>query len=96
MYKKGNKHNSLNSRPISLTNSFCKSFRHINFIKILAHLFLNKLISPKKFDILPDRSSCFQLLDFLHSWLMTFLSKKSTKVIYTDIKKIFDSVFYIK
>ena len=45
---------------------------------------------------LPNRSSCHQLLNCLHSWLVLFLSNKSTKVIYTDIQKAFDSVSHFK
>ena len=94
--KKGSKYNPSNYRPISLTSSFCRIFEHIVSLKILDHLFLNNLVSPKQFGFLPKRTSCFQLLDCLHSWLVSFLSNTSTKVIYTDIQKAFDSVSHFK
>ena len=93
IHKKRSQFNPLIYRPISLTSSFGKIFEHIISIKILDHLFLNNLISSKKFGFLPNRTSC---LDCLHSWLVSFLSSKSTKVIYTDIKKAFDSVSNVK
>ena len=96
VHKKGSKYNPLNYRPISLTSSFCRIFEHIISLKILDHLFSNKLISHKQFGFLPNRSSCHQLLNCLHSWLVSFLSNKSTKVIYTDIQKAFDSVSHSK
>ena len=96
VHKKGSKYNPLNYRPISLTSSFCRIFEHIISLKILDHLFSNKLISHKQFGFLPNRSSCHQLLNCLHSWLVSFLSNKSTKVIYTDIQKAFDSVSHFK
>ena len=39
VYKKGNKHNALNYRPISLTSSFSRTFERIMSIKILNHIF---------------------------------------------------------
>ena len=96
IYKKGNKNNPLNYRPISLTSSFCRSFEHIISLKILNHLFLNNLISPKQFGFLPKRTSCIQLLDCLHSWLISFFTNKSINIIYTDIQKAFDSVSHSK
>ena len=86
VYKKSSKYNLSNYRPISLTISFCRMFEHIILLKMLDHLYLNNLISPKQFGFLPKRTSCFQLLECLHSWLLSFLNNKSTKVIYTDIQ----------
>ena len=96
VHKKISKYNHSNYRPISLKSSFCRIFEHIISLKMLDHLFFNNLISPKQFGFLPKRTSCFQLLDCLHSRLVSFLNNKSITVIYTDIQKPFESVSHSK
>ena len=92
IYKQGNRNNPLNYRPISLTSSFFRSFEHIVSLKTLNHLFTNNLIFSKQFGFPPKRTSCTDLLDCFHTWLVSFITKKSINVIYTDIQKAFDSV----
>ena len=49
-------------------------------------------MSPKQFGFFTKQISCTQLLDcFIH-----FFANKSINVIYTDIKKAFDSVSQLK
>ena len=57
VHKKGNKHNALNYRPISLTSGFSQIFEHITSIKILNHLFEYNLLSDKQFGFVLNRSS---------------------------------------
>ena len=92
MHKKGNIHDALNYRPISLTSGFSRIYEHIVSVKILNHLFDNKLLTNKQFGFVPNRSSTIQLLTCLHSWLVPYLKNEFTKVVYTDIQKAFDSV----
>ena len=92
VYKKGNKHDPLNYRPISLTSTFSRIFEHIISQKIFNHLFDFNLLTPKQFGFVPHRSSGIQLLTCLHTWLITYLKNESVTVVYTDIKKAFDSV----
>ena len=92
VHKKGNIHDALNYRPISLTSGFSRIYEHIVSVKILNHLFDNKLLTNKQFGFVPNRSSTIQLLTCLHSWLVPYLKNEFTKVVYTDIQKAFDSV----
>ena len=46
----------------------------------------------KQFGFASHRSSGIQLLTCLHTWLITYLNNESVTVVYTDIKKAFDSV----
>ena len=57
VHKKGNIHNALNYRPISLTSGFSRIYEHIVSVKILNHLFDNNLLTNKQFGIVPNRSS---------------------------------------
>ena len=67
VYKKGNKHDPLNYRPISLTSTFSRIFEHIISQKIFNHLFEFNLLTPKQFGFVPHRSSGIQLLTCLHT-----------------------------
>ena len=96
VYKKGDRNKPLNYRPISLTSSFCRIFELIVSHKILTHLLSNNLLSSFQFGFLPQRSSCDQLLSCLHQWLCSFSSNLTTNIIYTDIRKAFDSVSHPK
>ena len=96
VYKKGNKHNPLNYRPISLTKTFSRIFEHIISQKIFNLLFDFSLLTPKQFGFVPHRSSGIKLLTCLHTWLITYLNNESVTVVYTDIKKAFVSVSHIK
>ena len=72
-------------------NGFSRIYEHIVSVKILNHLFDNKLLTNKQFGFLPNHSSTIQLLTCLHSWLVLYLKNEFTKVVYTDIQKAFDS-----
>ena len=96
IYKKGDRSNPSNYRPISLTSSFCRIFEYILFDKILFHLSFNNLITPYQFGFLPGRSSSSQLLSCLHDWYKSLSDNKLTNVIYMDISKAFDSVSHLK
>ena len=74
VYKKGNKHNALNYRPISLTSGFSRNFEHIISIKILSHLFDYNLLYDKQFGFVPNRSSNIQLLTWIKLILLIFKS----------------------
>ena len=92
VHKKGNKHNALNYRLISLTSGFSRIFEHIISVKILNHLFDYNLLSDKQFGFVPNRSSNIQLLTCIHSWIVHYLKNEYIKEVYTDIQKAFDSV----
>ena len=64
--KKGNKHNALNYRQISLTSGFSQTFEAIISIKILNHRFDYNLLSDNQFGVVPNRSSNIKLLTCIH------------------------------
>ena len=96
IFKKGDRSNPKNYRPISQTSSFCRLLESILFKKIYFHLSSNNLISSCQFGFLPGRSSCSQLLSCIHQWCHNFSENLSTSVVYTDIAKAFDSVSHQK
>ena len=92
VFKKGDRKNPSNYRPISLTSSFCRLFESVICVKILNHLLSNSLLSPHQFGFIPNRSPCSQLLTCLDRWMSDLMMKRTTSVVYTDITKAFDSV----
>ena len=96
IYKKGDKHNPSNYRPISLTSTFSRIMESILYSKILEHLLSSNLISDHQFGFLPFKSTTSQLLTCLHLWLISNSEKVPTSVVYTDISKAFDSVVHSK
>ena len=97
IFKKGDKSNPLNYRPISLTSTFSRLFESIIHAKISNHLNKFKLISPFQYGFLKKRSSCEQLLTCIYEWLSTVYKGNScVHVIYTDIAKAFDTVSHKK
>ena len=96
IYKKGDKNNGSNYRPISLTSTFSRILESILYTKILDHLLNSNLISHHQFGFLPLKSTTSQLLTCLHSWLISKAQKVPTSIVYTDISKAFDSVVHSK
>ena len=96
VHKKGNRNLAHNYRPISLTSSLCRLFESVLSKKILSHLLQNDLISSQQFGFIPKRSSCSQLLSSLYQWINSISEKHTTDIIYTDIRKAFDSVSHPK
>uniref|UniRef100_A0A1I8BSL6 Reverse transcriptase domain-containing protein n=1 Tax=Meloidogyne hapla TaxID=6305 RepID=A0A1I8BSL6_MELHA len=92
IYKKGNKHDLNNYRPISLTSTLSRTFERILVSGILQFLFTNNLISEHQFGFLPRRSTTLQLLSTLQEWYNGLLERNPTDCIYIDFRKAFDSV----
>ncbi|MEC8567512.1 MAG: reverse transcriptase family protein, partial [Pseudomonadota bacterium] len=96
IFKKGNRSQPTNYRPIALTSSFCRILERIISKHLLHHLISNNLLLPNQFGFVPNRSSCDQLLWCLNDWCVSYGKSISQYVVYTDITKAFDSVSHKK
>ena len=97
IFKNGDRSKPLNYRPISLTSSFSRLFESILHQQISTHLEQNSLISKHQYGFLRNRTSCEQLLTCMYQWLCTLYKNNGTvNVLYTDIKKAFDTVSHRK
>lgn len=92
IFKKGDRRNPGNYRPVSLTSSMSRLFEKVLLNKMLEYVQINNLLSPLQFGFLPKRSSCEQLLSCSYKWLQSYCQNESVKVLYTDITKAFDSI----
>ncbi|KAL5258287.1 hypothetical protein ACHWQZ_G008952 [Mnemiopsis leidyi] len=92
VYKKGNKTDPANYRPISLTSHIIKIFERIVRKNIVAYLEKNNMFSPKQHGFRKGRSCLTQLLQHMDYLLENFLDNSETDVIYLDYAKAFDKV----
>lgn len=92
IFKKGNKLEPSNYRPISLTSVVCKAMEKI-IVKHIRHFFTNhKIIPEQQHGFCPHRSTVSNLLACLSSWTKHFNKREPVDVIYLDYEKAFDKV----
>jgi hypothetical protein len=92
IFKKGNRHDPGNYRPISLTSLSCKILEHIVVSNIMAHLDKHNFLHDNQHGFRKGRSCETQLAFFLHDILKASDSKKKVDAIFLDFKKAFDKV----
>ena len=92
IYKKGNKSDPGNYRPVSLTSVISKTMESILRDVILNLLVENNVLSDGQHGFVPGRDCMTQLLLCLEDWTSIFDAGHAFDVIYTDFAKAFDSV----
>ena len=92
IFKKGNKHEVGNYRPVSLTPIVSKVLESLVKRAIMAHLLSQGLISEHQYGFVPGRSCETQLLSCTNMWTKLLERGDSVDVIYTDFRKAFDAV----
>ena len=92
IYKKGNKTDPLNYRPVSLTCVLCKIMESIIRDHVIKHMKTNNLFSAKQFGFISGRSTTLQLLHVLNIWTDILDQGGSIDAIYCDFMKAFDKV----
>ena len=90
VFKKGEKNDVQNYRPISLTCLITKVTERIVYDELL-HLTLNK-IDSRQHGFLNNKSCSTNMISFVESIISTFNEKNPTAIIYFDFAKAFDSV----
>ena len=92
IYKKGDKHNPANYRPISLTAVCCKLLEHIVGKALLDHLESHKILSDDQHGFRHRRSCETQLVLFVDELLQNMSVGKQTDAVVMDFSKAFDVV----
>ena len=90
VFKKGDKSNVENYRPISLTCLPMKIFEYC--IRDLLMSKCSNYIDPRQHGFLPEKSCTTQMLPFISKLSSSLNSKSRTDVVYFDFAKAFDSV----
>jgi len=91
-FKKGNKSDPSNYRPISLTSTICKVMESIIRDHIMDFFFQITTFSKNQFGFIKGRSTALQLLRIMDEWTTQLDSGGQVDVIYTDFAKTFDTV----
>ena len=92
IFKKGDKSQPKNYRPISLTSVVCKLMETIIRDKIVNFLEENKIIKDSQHGFRNKRSCLTNLLDFYNEVYSMYDDTRSVDVIYLDFQKAFDKV----
>ena len=92
LFKKGDKSNPGNYRPISLTSVVCKLMESILRDKIVEFLEKNNIIRDSQHGFRNRHSCLTNLLDFLHDIYEMYEEGRAVDIIYLDFQKAFDKV----
>ena len=92
IFKKGERYNPANYRPVSLTCICSKLLEHIVTKHLLNHLESNNILYNLQHGFRSKRSTETQLIDFTQDVLKNLKSGKQTDVIIMDFAKAFDKV----
>lgn len=92
IFKKGDKKQSENWRPVSLTCVVCKSMESLVRDKLISHMENNKLFSAHQFGLRSGCSCAMQLLCVLEDWSRALDCNEYVDVVYLEFRKAFDTV----
>ena len=92
IFKKGNRHQAKNYRPVSLTSIICKTLESIIRDHIMKHMVEKHLLTKCQHGFIKGRSCVTQLLAVLDKWTEALDMGNNMDAVYLDFAKAFDSV----
>ena len=92
LFKKGDKSDPGNYRPVSLTSVICKIMEKLIREMIVAHMIKNQLFSKKQFGFISGRSTTLQLIKVMDKWTEILDNGGKLDAVYMDFMKAFDKV----
>ena len=92
LFKKGEKINPSNYRPISLLTSFSKIFEKIIYSRLYKHINKNEILAREQFGFRQKSSTELAIYTLTHNILMALNNKIKVGGIFCDLQKAFDSV----
>ena len=96
LFKKGNKQDPANYRPISLTCILCKTMEHIIASSLTKHFRQNNILYDLQHSFRDRRSCETQLLQLIEDLARNMTEGKQTDLILLDFNKAFDKVNHLK
>ena len=94
LFKKDDKHNPTNYRPISLLSCVGKVFERVIYKHIHNFLLSNSLFYPMQSGFMPNNSTVHQLIEMHFSICQALENKEHTCLIFCDMSKAFDRVWH--
>ena len=92
IFKKGDRANPTNYRPISLTSICCKLLEHILYHSITEHLLTYQILSDKQYGFRPNHSCETQILNIVEEIQLALDHHLPVDLIFIDFRKAFDTV----
>lgn len=92
IYKKGDRTQAANYRPVSITSHLIKIFERVLRSRLVDHMEKNSLLTDKQHGFRKKRSCLTQLIDHVDHILKCLNSGDEVDVIYLDYAKAFDKV----
>ena len=92
LFKKGNRSEPGNYRPVSLTCILCKVLEKVLKKRLLEHLMQFKILKDSQHGFMKGRSCLTNILDFLDDVYDKLDEGKAVDIIYLDFAKAFDKV----
>lgn len=96
VFKKGQKSDPQNYRPISLTCIPCRLLEKLVSAKLMKFFGKSGVSFPNQYGFLPGKSTVAQLLSSLNQWTLAVDRRDLVCVAYLDFQKAFDSVSHSK
>ena len=92
MFKKGDRSNTNNYQPISLTSVCCKILEHIMYHHIAEHLNTNNILIDEQFGFRAGHSCEAQLISVVEDIQLAMDNTSQVDMIFIDFRKVFDTV----
>ena len=92
LFKKGNRAEPSNYRPVSLTSVVCKIMEKIIRDALMDHMIRNRHLSKQQYGFICGQSTTLQLLTVLEKWTKEIDEGNEIDCIYLDFMKAFDKV----
>ena len=94
IFKKGDKSQPSNYRPVALLSCIGKLQERIYFKNMYNFLIDNKLLYKYHSGFLPHHSTVFLLIDICHNICQAFENKMCSCIVFCDVSKAFDIVWH--
>ena len=94
LFKKGDKSEVSNYRPVSLLSCCGKLFERLVFKNMYNFFLDNSLLYKYQSGFLPNHSTSMQLVDIYHHICQTFDNRQVSCMVFCDISKAFDRVWH--
>jgi hypothetical protein len=92
IYKKGNKQDISNYRPVSLLTSFSKVFERLICNRLYAHFDMSNILAQKQFGFRTQHSTEQSAFSLINSILTAMNNNQIVGGIFCDLQKAFDRV----
>ena len=92
IFKKGDKLDSTNYRPISVTPSFAKIFQRLLLNQMMEFIDKHKIINKEQFEFQKKKSATDAFLELVETVSAKLDQSKETVAIFLDLAKAFNSI----